>query len=424
MMETICLIVMFILLCGAIIIYHSFFHPVVLFNTIWAVLTTFSYIGVLNLNVPSEKVYFLSLLGYIGFNIGALITNIKRGKLTIESSSDTSIKVDFVDWCPPNTYYAIVFIEAVLLFYFGGKAINLVGNLSSGMLYGDIRSYYYSENFTSSVVEYFALYYIFDPLLLMTKILFSVNLFNRVFKTPLTTLMLINILLRTFISGGRMVIFEFAIILVFSYLSFRHIKHINQGKTIAIIGVIGVLAIIGVSISTQRNASGNFFEKMWKITMQNFTGSFPYFDSLLENDRFPKNTYGLVPFAGFIDPIITALKFAGLTNISTNQILVGNITSSFVYIGGGYSYNAMPTMLYYFYIDYSYFGVAFFPLLFGWLSTNIYKRLSNITSIRAFILYIIMVITIVESPMTWLLFYPSNFLTIVYVYFLFRRTGE
>lgn len=100
---------------------------------------------------------------------------------------------------------------------------------------------------------------------------------------------------------------------------------------------------------------------------------------------------------------------------------VGNVsqrmTSSLVNVGGSVWTNAFPTMVYTFRYDFGLIGVAFNSFLFGFLAQYAYIRLRSCKSTRTFLIYMVAIYFILESPMRWdgLHFWPYFVFLMIYV---------
>lgn len=418
-MRIICLFAFVIMLILSYLRSRSVFAPSCLFNLVWTILISISIIGVKGIDSPIEDVYFVFFIGGLLFNIGVLLEEAISLHGCI-SRSRSSFFMNIGQWSTRGIVKLFWVVEFLLLGYYLLKGIALLQQLGGGMAYNAIRSYYYSDEFLSSQFEYFLISYVFDPFILITEIIFAVNLVKQELPPALSSIMFINILLRAVISGGRMVLFEFAIIVICCFLILRNDDRKSIKTPIISIFVISILAIGAVMISTGRGQEGTFLEKIWEMLVVNFTGSFTYFGKMLTSNSFSDPTYGGTTFAGLIDPFINLFKVIGFMTIPTRQILVGNITSKFLVIGT-YSYNAMPTMYYYFMNDLQYVGIILFSLLFGMFIGKTFRFLKRECNIRRFLIFVVLVLTVVESPMSWLMFKSSYVLAMAYIYFIFKN---
>ncbi len=392
--------------------------PLVLFNSVWLLLILLSMAGYEGISKPSETIYTIFLIGGIAFNVCYLFSSnigIVSGGHKCEDGGN-QYKFRF----KRATVQLVILIEILLFIYYFIKAITLINKLRNGFSYNLIRSYYYSEEFMNSTLEYLAITYIMDPLIIVTELLFSISLFRKLFSKSTMGLMLAVVLLRTYISGGRMVLFEFAIIIFFCFVIFSEKQKVGFGKKILYSLLLILFAVVAVAITTERgNEGGNFFEKIYEMLVVNFTGSFIYFDELLKKEGFLQLTWGKTMIAGIIDPFITILRFIGLSNSLTSQVAVGNITSEFVRIGD-YSYNAMPTMYYYFMTDFGMAGVVIGSAIFGIMAAFVYKKYKMTGNNRYTMLYLMLALMIIESPMTWLIFKSQYMMAILAIVFLFN----
>ena len=415
-MNIICMVSFYILFLCSLFFYRTLKHPAVIFNILWSVLIQVSIVGYPGINPPDAQIYGIFLFGGIVLNVAAFFANYAKtntnGELTKSNSGSNDLS-QFMYEVTNKQLKILSLVQLILMAYYIVKAVGLINDLLTGFSYGDIRSYYYSEQYLSSQIEYLVLTYVFDPLLTLTQILFGVNLFTKSIKTSVSGIMLINILLRTFISGGRMLLLELVVIIAVCYFVIGKTKKISLKQKVGMFVLLLAATSIAVIITTERGREGTFFEKIQEMLVVNFTGSFTYLNHLMNNGKFIDKSFGAASFAGIIDTIVVLFRFLGIIDLPTKQIEIGNITQSFTLIGT-YSYNAMPTMYYFFMTDFGKIGNLIMPLLLGVISTKIYKKLISAPSIQSLVLYLFCILVIVESPMTWLPF-KSSFMLAVFI---------
>lgn len=412
-----CLVVHFVLLAISFAVYKSPKRLLVLYNLVWSVFILISVIGFDGINKASEYIYSYFLIGSCFFNLFAYIFDFVFFKNTVNEK-----KINICQYSigfSKKQRKVVLFLGIVTLIYFSFKSIGVFrGLLNGSLLYSQVRNIYYSASFFSSDYEYLLVMYFFDPLVVLFGVLFVVNFFNKSMNVLYNIVFLTNVALRTFVSGGRMFLFELAFLLIVGFVIFYRKK--NKGGIgffkfllFAFIGLL--LAYFAVLISTERGRSGSFFEQIREMIVVNFTGSYTFMDVLLSGDMMLNHTYGTSLIAGFLDPIITFLRFFGITDIEALNVSIGRIISKFYMIGDTYSYNAMPTMYYFFLTDFGVFGLVLGPLFFSWIVSITEKGIFKRYDVSSFVCYFLVALLIIESSMTWLLFKTSFALIFLYV---------
>ena len=113
-------------------------------------------------------------------------------------------------------------------------------------------------------------------------------------------------------------------------------------------------------------------------------------------------------------------RYLGLTDAPLVYISTGSMLADFRMIGEFVSYNAMPTMYYFFYSDFRDLGYIILPLLFGYMSVFIYSKMERSGTVLDFIYYLFLMILIIESSFNWPLSRVSFVVAIIYGTLLFK----
>lgn len=408
-----------VLLVLSLVIFKKISNPIVFFNLIWTFLILVSLLSITGINVASDNVYKMFLLGGVTFNVVlsilyALNMFFFKNKMPKPKKHIIGNDVKVI---------IIVALNMLMLFYYIYKAFVVLRTAGAYGNYEEIRTYYYStENFTSSF-EYIMVIYLFDPMLYVDNVFASVNLFERRYSMAINILIIANLILRTIISGGRMILFEFAACIVITYFAFYlpYIKKsLNRNKhkgNLGIIFVVFMSLLIAAYITQLRGGQDKTLsQNVYSTLISNFTGSFSFFSVL---DGYRKYLSGFrfrTIFAGIIDPIYMLLHFVKLSNSEIAQNSIGAVLSGFYTIGDHY-YNAMPTMYYFFATD---FGRVLGPV-FGSAILAVYSFIADLRrrkncTYKSYALYLFMMLTIVESSMTWLPFKTSFIIANIFVF--------
>ena len=160
------------------LVFRRLSHPVVIFNTLWLILLTISIYGVLNDELgfyqPSSKIYTIFFIGGLTFNLGAILCFLLLPKIKYKKSSPHFPSLN------QKCIKLFLSAEIVLLIYYAFKALGIFKLLLSGQTYDAIRQIYFSEEVMTSSLEFVICMFVFDPLLILTEILFAINLFMQI----------------------------------------------------------------------------------------------------------------------------------------------------------------------------------------------------------------------------------------------------
>ena len=401
-----------ILLVISYVIYKKISNPFVFFNLIWSVLIGISIIGTSGINKPSSDVYFIFLLGGLSFNIfGGIFMLLDQFMHSNNKLYNKKIYINDV-W----KRIAFSILNIIIFCYYVYKGFELLSSLTSGGSYENIRGYYYSDDYFTTTFEYLIVTYVFDPLITVAEIVFAINLLDRKYNKYAMGIMLANIVLRALISGGRMIVFEFGVIILICFILNRKVIKDSKKVRVQMFVVFAAAIIIAGSISIGRSqgSSVGFLQGVFGALASNFTGSFTYFSVLERLNNFSSDSFISVVFAGLLDMIAMVLNFVGITDIDLVRNNIGTILAKF-YLIGDLSYNAMPTMYYYFYGSLGKIGVLLGSAILAFYCTFAYKRNKRYRTYKSFAFYLLMMLVIMETPMKWLPFDSSFIMTMFYI---------
>ena len=233
--------------------------------------------------------------------------------------------------------------------------------------------------------------------------------------------MLLNLLLFTFISGGRTSLFVTGCLILICAIYFGYLKNLKSKKTIGIFLGLFALVFVTAKISSHRHGDeGGVMEIAVYNLVSYFIGSFTFFEDLLASKDYLPLSYGIVSFGGITDIFIQIFRYLQLTDMQMIHVSTGSILDEFRPIGELVSYNAMPTMYYYFYTDFREFGYILCPFVFGSFSVFIYNKMTKSGSLLYYVYYLFIMILIVESSFNWPLVRIPFFIAIVFSYYLLR----
>lgn len=400
-----------LLLLFSATVYRKWSNPFVFFNLIWSIWLLIAIIGVDGVTPPREDVFAYFLLGGIVFNLAGFIF-VLLDKV-VHNQNSVRVRKDS-QWYPVAAK-VFTLLQVIILIYYVYKSFSLWGILTSGGSYERIRAYYYSDSYFKNTIEYLVVTYLFDPMVTLGEVVFAINVFQRKRGKFTLCVVAVNAVLRSVISGGRMIIFEFAalILVCFLYLYKGYIRRNRKNKRKVALLLVFAFFIATIITLGRFDTEKTLLKAGVGSLVSNFTGSFSYFSILDKYGLYLPAQHGKVIFGGIVDLFLLFAKTFGLTNMPYISNELGNITSEF-YLIGDYSFNAMPTMYYFFMTDFGKAGIVLGCTLLALYCVYAYRRCERILTYKALAMYLLMMLVVIESSMTWLPFKSSFIMTILY----------
>lgn len=245
-------------------------------------------------------------------------------------------------------------------------------------------------------------------------------------------LVLLNVAVSSLATGGRLIIYDFAIMLLFSLLcykslfksetianSLREIR--NNKKTrkyIMFLLVIGVISLI--TITLQRQASSETFVQS---LYNDFTCFVPLMTKTLDMLSSRGDlTLGVSSFDGIfiiINIILAMLRLPQIKSVNTINIY----DAPFLEIGGGNYANAYVSYIFYFYLDARIIGVVLGNILFGVMSYRIYKKLKTEPSKRSVAMYLFLNYLIFRTMVRWSFNQAAVFIALFMLLLIYKNSS-
>lgn len=363
----------------------------------------FSTFNMFGLYEVSINIYCMWIINILLVTFSVLILSKKKGEEILQKQKDIIERIEN----SKIIFYASVVISLLLLYY-RVRYNKVIENLPLEY----IRMARFDKLFNSGIESIFFDYILINSLrilLMFTAIL----IVNGKYKNRIVVLGLISLVIYTMIGYGRMIIFEFVIYLIISYLTFncRKIK-IKLKKIIQWIGLGVILIFAGAAITVIRlkgvkslNLDTIFeygiLEQIKQIYVY-FTGGFRTLDSFVKNGFYALNkmTLGRLTFGGFEDLLGLVLNNIGY-NFETINSLVGPITQSNVQIGEQVYINAFYTCLMNYYGDMGYAGIIIYPILHGILIAYSINNYIKKKSLLSFVLLSYVTMNLLSSIYRW-----------------------
>lgn len=413
------------------------YSPVRLFSIWWLCVIVMSLYPVWGRNVASSEIYLTILLAAVFFMIGCGFANTfkqnNHQQRVCAQDKEISLGDTYINKRIVLAVNVIAFLLTIMLFVrsfqiYGIKMFLDLGYARSAIYNGDTI-------ITSTLEEYLHSYLLRSTLFLDVVILPFLYIAGKKYK-KLFIFSLVNILLYTFVYGGRMFVFYAGAILYFGMkivgtLNERYgrrdkidfvirLKRGNKrNRRLMILIVVFVVIIISLTFSRNNSSQSNGFVYFIEKSATYFSTSPVYYESLQDITTVGEQSGFQFTFIGGLSSFFSHFnKFVGFELFKDS---VGNVsqrmTSSLVNVGGSVWTNAFPTMVYTFRYDFGLIGVAFNSFLFGFLAQYAYIRLRSCKSTRTFLIYMVAIYFILESPMRWdgLHFWPYFVFLMIYV---------
>ena len=202
--------------------------------------------------------------------------------------------------------------------------------------------------------------------------------------------------MNTVSSGGRIQIIYIALQLIAAFLYYKRAITAKTKRTIKIAVIVGIVALF---VLTSLRTSQNFLQ----TTYTYFTlpvGLFSYYTSIIDLNNF--ESFGAATFYPLFYVLASVANFFGAKTLFLDNLIyyVGlpqeTWTSTLFPTG---SYNAFCSLFYFFYLDFRIVGIVLFSLLYGFISGYVYKKQRTRTNDTWFILYLLILQTIIGSFM-------------------------
>lgn len=401
--------------------------PLNIFVPFFTVCTFLGSLALYGKNQGSTLTYvliFLSILTYfISFEVLSKI-HISKPKRTAgwENFEYTEVSKKFI-------YFLAIFSLAVNT----SKFIKALPLLLSGLSLGEVRG----EYLTGTVIVQSAMASFIDAgissgALLALMIVVSIELiFDRKKDIVLFLLVFINVLVSTFSTGGRLLIYDFAVLLVFSFFCYRSffagdtiantVAEIRNNKktrkTVVFMIAVGIAALITITI--ERQGQTEFF---MEALYADFSCFVPLMSKTLEMVQNSGDlTLGISSFDGviiIINIILSLLRLPQITGVNT----INKYDAVFLNIGGSNYANAYVSYIFYFYLDGRVIGVILGNIFFGIMSAKIYQRLKREPGKRSVAMFLFLMYLIFRTMIRWSFNQASVVIALVLLLIIYKRS--
>jgi oligosaccharide repeat unit polymerase len=374
--------------------FHKKLNYLMVFNTIWCFFGALSCLGLYGFRTPRLYTHFLIWLFVITVNV-VLLYVAKKGNV---SEAKDNLQV-----IAKRSKY----VEIIALLLLVSTFIHTVQNY---MTYGQlslIRMAYFNEKFHSGYIQ--GILFESLPLNMISGLIIIFTLLaaeTKLYKYLL--LAVFNVVLLTFINGGRytLILLVYSIIIVWLGGRFainRIIEKRGKKYQRKLRTIVGIVVFVLVVITALRGQS------LLRSIYGYFTGSLSFLDYIIENPatfKLNQPLWGYLTFSAILEPIVLVLKFVGFTAIKVSSYEFNIVCQSYYDVGASGSrvmINANTSIIYYFLRDFGIVGVLIGGLFIGLITAKAYNKWKK-GSFLGGIVFIYLMVCLFNSLMTYQFF--------------------
>ena len=396
--------------CIAFIIEKRVYNPITVFTTIWATIVAFASMQLFGLYEASSDSYKIILISIIFFSIGAFVAYTKKKTIRIKNVYTTKIKKQEY-----FSYKRMYILGCIIMVYMLVQAFGVYTLLQEGFSMFDIRSslqgYSMNAEYVTSRLRILRtgtwpnrIYdWIILPGLYSMVLITCMDLIIGKRDKKLLFITVLNVILKVYSEGTRILLFNIGVYLVFLVLilgkkltmSKKTKRYIRFG---IILLIIGLIFVSNIRLQTMKKS-------IWEEIYLYFSCTIPLWDKwyniLKQNQVY---TYGAASLYGLIQiPVLFSEYFIPVTWYRNAMVLINQTEIFFKIRTASYStsYNAFTTMFYYFYLDGGILGCIIGSLVFGFVCGYTYVRLKRKMEtgdyLRSMYIYLVLVLFMVMS---------------------------
>ncbi len=384
-----------------------------LYASVWYVFLAISSLGLYGLYIPSGRTYKIAIVSCITFSVvslffGKITMELKEKRFVIQNKVIYSIKYNFL--------YFLHLVAYAFSFPFVIKSVRMISRYGFAYLRGVDRAEIGQSTYTVLAFQWILL-----PLFTVTMCLAGIEFAEKRKFTKVVWLSIIDTVVYSVTYGGRYIVAKLLFYFVMGVLlnSTDSIKNfIKKQKKVILFG--GVLIAVLVYMTSLRSLSG--FNFMGNVVGY-YTGSIIFLSKILDFQN-PPLYYGKMTFGFFVNffksvmKVIFSLDYTG-TDADLQSIIAN---ADYLKIGDNTWYNALPSWLYTFIIDfglnYYWIGVLIIAIFINIIEKKYYKKKNMVMKV----LYMFMLYNCFDSILRDNLIYPGAFVTCVLPFFLIRKS--
>ena len=389
---------------------------------VWYTFLALSSFGLFGLYIPSQLAYMIAIVSCIVFSIVSFLwgsicfpPNVK--KYTWRNYRKNNIKVLE---CEHEINYGVIYFLHLVAYVFSipfcVRSIKVILQYGFGYLRGVESSVIGQTTYTVLAFQWLLL-----PLFTMTMCLAGIDFSKKHKFSSLVYLSIIDAAIYALTYGGRYVVAKLLFYFVIAAL-LENTESLKQflRKQKKIIGLSIVVLFLLIYMTSLRSLSGFGFAGN---VIGYFTGSFIFFSQLLEFQSTPLY-YGQLSFGLILNFIKSVLKVLFSVDYTGSDVELQLFLekANYLPIGQKTVYNAMPTWLYSFVIDFgtNYFWIGI--IIMAVLINTIEKKYYKTKSLRYKLVYMFMLFVCFDSILRDNLISPGAFVTCFLPLVLVRKS--
>jgi len=359
-----------VFICAVVMItnkrsYGVMYNVNTLFSGMWCVCLAVASLGLYGLNPPDTYIYAMGFIAVILFNI---FPSVKKNKQNIDFQVSEFSGI---------YRHQILYMLHIVAYIFALPLVKTSMEYIMEFGYDQIRGAEQEALGQSSLVAH-AMQWLCLPLFNVTMICAAIGLATkRKNMLPTIILAIADAAVYAIIYGGRYIVVKLIFFIVSSFVISEkgRIKYLFKNhKKVIIFAMLGILLLN--YLTSLRSVSGMGF--IGNLVVY-FAGSFSFLSELLSRNvhgsymGFGRITFGFIlNFISVIGTFVFGMPYKG------TDALVTSFVGDYLTIGDSITYNALPSVLYYFILDFGkifwVFGIIIFSAFAHRMEDNFYKK--------------------------------------------------
>lgn len=391
----------------------NIFSPVFMFSSLFLLILSLALLKLNNIREYTDKSIYTIELGVIFFAIGAFFIHVlfdivKSDKVSIHREKKNETKFE-VNWTLLKILTILMTVGTIL------TLSNTLGMIASGADYVQIRNgilgYNGEESLIANPILRGLVNYISGPA--MTALIpFAIYFFIKRENKLFVIIVFLNLIANVMATGGR-IILVYTTIQFMATMGYSNFKISKRMKKILVL--FSIVSFVAVVILSNARSSNSFFN----VAYSYFSGPVVLLSEWQKiADSQEIWTYGLSFFYPFTYVANMVTNFLGLKVELLNNAVIwqGAPQEKWIGVFPNMSMNAFSTLFYFFYQDLRMFGVILYSTIFGAVSGTIYYKAYYEKNIKVFIIYLLLIKSIVGSFMIWQLGSTTFFVSLLMLY--------
>lgn len=425
----VCLFLLIIMLLISFLMEKSYYSPLNLFLSLWIIVSIFSKMQLYGMYNFSSKVYWIVLVGNIGYFLGYLfMRKVKKKNNYVKKERKYIFKEKTL-----KVLSYILFIFYLLI------AVRVVLSMkNNGYSYSTMRTIYMHGTSDEQIKLIYGSYYfqlmelfIFKPLLFASISISSVRFLKKMNIDSQIILSFLSLILFVIINFGRIILIQTLLCVFIGYKIIgnkidKEIKKKIKKKFKKIIFPVLIIFFVGfVFLSNQRQADTHNSLTVGEQVYSYLAIPMPIMDywiNYVDNNNI--QTYGMFYIKGLanIVDVFTSKLGISLPFFNTANEL-NNMTEVFLPIFPNHVYNAFVSIFYYFYVDWRFFGVFLGSFIYGLLMGKLYDNALKYKDVYSLSILLLMYQGLLKCFVRWEFVQMSFWISIIWILFLVKKVN-